>query len=178
MTALEIFQAIVPVAIAAARNVLPKHLAGTSSLHTDPDFLQSVRLRAWRAALHALKRGRTDDLVPFACVIGHNAGHDYLASLKPLGFRDSRKRRPSVITGGGMDNLVLVAPPDPDPFAADDLMASIQGIDLTPLQAEVIQCTFAFDLSHREIANRLGISVARSKHARRDAVLRIRGAIA
>ncbi len=178
MTAIEAYDAIIGVAIASARNVLPRHLAGEHTLHTDPDFLQSIRLRAWRAALHAVKQGKTDDLVPYGCVIGRNAGHDYLASLRPLGYRDTTNRAPRTISGGGLGNLTVLTPPDPDPFEVDDLVTRLERADLTTAELVSVLLGFARDWTRREIANLFGVTPASSQWTRVSALAKVRKAIA
>ncbi len=105
------YESVVSIAIASARQVAPRRL------RTDPDFLQDVRMRLWRAVLHASRRNRLNNLKPMACVVGRNAAMDHLIRLRPLGFRESvvhAAKAPEITPHGDIDEFTVEGP-DPSP---------------------------------------------------------------
>jgi DNA-directed RNA polymerase specialized sigma24 family protein len=175
MTTAEAYDVLAPVAIAAARKAVSRHL------RTDPDFLQDVRLRAWKAACHAARRGRLLDLVPFACAVGRNAAIDHVLRLRPLGFREAIVNagdRPEITAHGDIDEFPIVARPEPDPFAPDDLLAIADRADLEPVERVSVVLGFAYDRTHHEIARALRISQPAAKRIRVRALGKIRKVVA
>jgi RNA polymerase sigma factor (sigma-70 family) len=174
MTTIEAYDVLAPIAIVAAQRLAPRWL------RTDPDFLQDVRLRVWRAARFRDRR-YTEHPAPFATVIGRNAARDHLARRRPLGYRDSivhRERTPRIASHGDLEPFAIQASPEPDPFASEELLAIVGRADLTRNERASVLHGFLDDMTHHEIGKRLAVTKDRSKRIRVNALAKIKRAIA
>ncbi len=175
MTTAEAYESVAPIAIASARRVAPRRL------RTDPDFLQDIRMRVWRAVLHAARRNRLDNLKPMGVVVGRNAATDHLISLRPLGFRDSivhRERTPRITPHGDIGEFPIAARPEPDPFADEALLAIVDRADLDTAERVSVVLGFVNDRTHHEIAQMLRVSQPAAKRTRARALAKLKRVVA